>query len=182
MRELFYDVKMIMSFSTVMTVIILLIAVVWDIQSRRIPNWLTLPTLVLGVGYNAITGGLSGFVFSLFGMVAGFALFFLFYLAGGMGAGDVKLMAAIGSLLGPKDVLYAAAYTAIVGGVYAVILLIAIKENRKAFARYGLMGKTLVMTGHFAPIPRDEGMKTTPLCYGVAIAIGTLIVLAQRIL
>ena len=115
-------------------------------------------------------------------MVVGFGFFFLFYIAGGMGAGDVKLMAAIGSLLGPKDVLYAGAYTAIAGGVYAVILLVAIKENRKAFARYGLMAKALLTTGHFAPIPKDESVKTTPLCYGVAIAVGTIAVLVQRML
>jgi prepilin peptidase CpaA len=162
--------------------LVLIIAVVWDLRFRRIPNWLTLPVLVFGVGYHTITAGTTGLVFSLLGVAVGFGFFLLFYLAGGMGAGDVKLMAAIGSLLGPKDVLFAGAYTAIAGGVYAVILLIAIKENRKAFARYGLMAKALLTTGHFAPIPRDESVKTTPLCYGVAIAVGTIAVLVQRML
>jgi len=161
---------------------VLVIAVYHDLRFRRIPNWLTFPAMIAGIVYHTYAGGMSLLLWSLFGMLLGFAVFFGFYIIGGMGAGDVKLMAAIGSLLGPRDVLYAAAYTAIAGGVYALILIVAKKENRKAFARYGLMGKTLVMTGHFAPIPRDESMKTTPLCYGVAIAIGTLIVLVQRIL
>lgn len=162
------------------TSIPLCIAAIYDIRYRRIPNWLTLPTLVVGIGYHLITGGLSGFVFALLGTFVGFAVLFIPYLFGGMGAGDVKLMAAIGSLLGPWDVLFATAYTAIVGGIYAVILMVVRKDNRKAFARYGIMAKTFVMTGHFVTIPRDENIKTTPLCYGVAIAIGTLSVLIQR--
>ncbi|OPY83158.1 MAG: hypothetical protein A4E65_00673 [Syntrophorhabdus sp. PtaU1.Bin153] len=100
-----------------------------------------------------------------------------------MGAGDVKLMAAVGALLGtPKDALFASAYTALAGGVYAVILLIAQRHNREALAQYGLMAKTLVVTGHFTPIPKDKSNKATPLRYGVAIAVGTLVVLVQRIM
>ena len=166
----------------IVAIIALGIAVYYDLRFRRIPNWLTLSALVAGIGYHAITGGFAGLGLSLLGMAAGFGCFFLFYIAGGMGAGDVKLMAAIGSLIGPRDVLFAAAYTAIAGGVYALILIVAKKENRKALARYGIMAKALLTTGHFAPIPRDESMKTTPLCYGVAIAIGTLAVLVQRML
>ncbi len=97
-----------------------------------------------------------------------------------MGAGDVKLMAAIGALLGPRDILFAAAFTAIAGGAYAVILLAFLKRNRKALARYGAMAKGLALTGHFTSI--GEGEKTTPLRYGVAIGAGTLAVLAQRMM
>jgi prepilin peptidase CpaA len=163
-------------------IFILAISVAWDLCFRRIPNWLTLPAAVAGIGYHIITGGLTGLVFSLVGMAVGFGFFFLFYMMGGMGAGDVKLMAAIGSFLGARDVLYAGAYTAIAGGIYAVILILAIKENRKAFSRYGLMAKALITTGHFANIPRDKDVKTTPLCYGVAIAAGTIAVLVQKML
>lgn len=166
----------------IVIIIVLGIAVYYDLRFRRIPNWLTMSALVAGVGYHTIAGGFAGAGVSLLGMAAGFGCFFLFYIFGGMGAGDVKLMAAIGSLLGPRDVLFAAAFTAIAGGVYAVILIFAGKKNRKALARYGIMAKALVTTGHFAPIPRDETMKTTPLCYGVAIAAGTLAVLVQRVL
>jgi prepilin peptidase CpaA len=171
-----------MDISYGLIVIVLTVAVIWDIRFRRIPNWLTLPALVLGVGYHAITGGLSGFALSLLGMALGFGSFFLFYLVGGMGAGDVKLMAAIGAFLGPKDVLFAALYAAIAGGVYAVFLLVTQRTNRQALARYTLMAKGLISTGNFANIPKDEKEKTTPLCYGIAIAIGTLIVLVHRIL
>ena len=101
---------------------------------------------------------------------------------GGMGAGDVKLMAAIGSLFGPRDVLFAAAYTAIAGGVYALILMVMPKKKQGGAVPIWHHGESLLTTGHFAPYPRDESEKTTPLCYGVAIAVGTLIVLVQRML
>ena len=103
-------------------------------------------------------------------------------LIGGMGAGDVKLMAAIGALLGPKDVLFAALYTAIAGGVYAILLLVTQKRNRETLARWMLMVKSFVFTRHFVYIPGAESEKTTPLCYGVAIAIGTLVVMVQKII
>lgn len=119
---------------------------------------------------------------SFAGLLVGFCVFFIFYLLGGMGAGDIKLVAAIGALLGPKDVLFTALYTAIAGGIYAIILLFAQKDNRKALARYALMAKSFLFTGHFAYIPKDESEKTTHLRYGVAIATGTIIVLFQRML
>ena len=89
------------------------------------------------------------------GLLLGFAVFFVFYAIGGMGAGDVKLMAAIGAFLGPKDVLFAALYTAIAGGVYAILLLVTQKQNREALARWMLMVKSFVFTRHFNYIPGD---------------------------
>lgn len=161
---------------------VLAIAVSYDLRFRRIPNWLTFPAMIAGILYHGYVGGIPALSLSLGGLVVGFALFFIFYMVGGMGAGDVKLMAAIGSLLGPKDVVFAGLYTAIAGGVYAILLMVARKTNREALARYGLMAKSLVSTGHCAYIPQGENEKTTPLCYGVAIAAGTLVVLLQKVL
>lgn len=161
---------------------VLTIAVFFDLRFRRIPNWLTFPAMIAGLLYNTYFGGITGLLLSLGGLFVGFGVFIAFYMFGGMGAGDVKLMAAIGALLGPIDVLYAALYTAIAGGVYAIILLAANRRNRKALARCGLMGKSLLLTGQFAYIPQGENEKTTPLCYGVAIAVGTLIALLQKVL
>jgi len=74
---------------------ILIIAAITDFRSRIIPNWLTLPAIVGGLAYHAAVNGLSGFIFGLEGVLLGFALLILFYLAGGMGAGDVKLLGAV---------------------------------------------------------------------------------------
>lgn len=161
---------------------VLAISVFFDLRFRRIPNWLTFPAMVAGLLFNTYVGGVPGLLLSLGGLLIGFGVFIAFYMLGGMGAGDVKLMAAIGSLLGPKDVLYVALYTAIAGGVYAILLMVARKSNRKALERCALMGKTLLFTGHCAYVPQGENEKTTPLCYGVAIAVGTLVVLLQKVL
>lgn len=167
-------------FTIVLTV--LTIAVLFDLRFRRIPNWLTFPAMIAGLAFNTYIGGISGLLLSLGGLLVGFGVFIAFYMFGGMGAGDVKLMAAIGSLLGPKEVLYVALYTAIAGGIYAIVLMVSRKTNREALSRYGLMAKALISTGNCAYIPQGENEKTTPLCYGVAIAVGTFIVLVQKVL
>lgn len=92
------------------------------------------------------------------------------------------LMAAVGAFLGPRDVLLAALFTAIAGGVYAVTLLVVQKNNRKALGRLGAMAKGLLLTGRLVHIPAGGNEKATPLRYGVAIGIGTLAVLVQRII
>ena len=165
-----------------MVIAVISIGVAYDLRYRKIPNWLTFSAMVAGILFHGYLGGIPGLLLSLGGLLVGFAVFITFYMHGGMGAGDVKLMAAIGSLLGPKDVAFAALYTAIAGGIYAILLMVARKSNRKALARCALMGKTLLFTGHCAYIPEGENEKTTPLCYGVAIAAGTLVVLLQKVL
>ena len=77
---------------TLLTAIVISsIAAVTDIRSRRIPNWLTYSAILLGVGYHTIVNGPQGFFFGAGGLFLGLALLIVFYLAGGMGAGDVKL-------------------------------------------------------------------------------------------
>ena len=85
--------------------IVLLIAVISDIRLHKIPNWLTYPAMMGAIIYHTSTRGIGGFLYSVEGVGAGFAVLIIFYLMGGMGAGDVKLMGAVGGLLGPKGVL-----------------------------------------------------------------------------
>jgi prepilin peptidase CpaA len=92
----------------------------------------------------------------------------------GMGAGDVKLMGAVGAITGPKGVLIAALLSAIVGGVYALILLMFnIQYFKDLIKRTALILKSFLITRNVIPIPADEFEKRPKLCYGVAIAIGT---------
>jgi Flp pilus assembly protein protease CpaA len=76
-----------------------------DIAHRRIPNAITYPLAAFGLLYHFPAVGMNGLIFSLSGILAGAGLLLLFHLLGGMGAGDVKLMAAVGAILGPADVL-----------------------------------------------------------------------------
>ncbi|MDT8380549.1 MAG: A24 family peptidase, partial [Desulfotignum sp.] len=93
--------------------VVLVIAAYTDIASQKIPNVLTFPAMILGVGYHFITYGLPGLTFSLAGLSSGFALLILFYFMGGMGAGDVKLMAVVGAVLGVKGVFFSFLLTAL---------------------------------------------------------------------
>jgi len=154
---------------------ILIIAAITDIRSQRIPNMLTFTTMVLSLLYHIEGSGLHGLFFSLSGLALGLAFFVLPYLMGGMGAGDVKLLGAVGAALGPKGVFVAALCTALAGGVYAIaLILIKYKDCKGLVARYTTTLKIFAASGEIFTIPADENEKKPKLCYGVAIALGTL--------
>ena len=96
----------------------------FDLKERKIPNKITFTGILIGILFNIITGGWMGFMQSILGMFVGLAIFFLPFVMGGMGAGDVKLMGAIGALMGWRFSLVTALYSALVGGVMVLIYLI----------------------------------------------------------
>ena len=100
--------------------IVLAVATVTDLRSRRIPNWLVLPFLLAGFVVSSWSQGWHGMVQSLEGFGLGLLLYGLLFWLGGMGAGDVKLCAAIGVWIGPWQLFMALIVTALVGGVFAV--------------------------------------------------------------
>jgi len=93
-----------MDFIEIVLFIVLFIAIITDLSYRKIPNALTFPAMFCGVGVHIYSGGWGGLGFSTLGIVTGIGLLFVFYLFGMMGAGDVKLMGAVGSFLGPAGV------------------------------------------------------------------------------
>jgi prepilin peptidase CpaA len=153
----------------------LLTAVISDIRHQKIPNWLTITVLILAVSYNALVNGLSGFYFALEGACLGTVLLLIPYLMGGMGAGDAKLMGAIGGLLGPKGVFVAFLFTALIGGVYAIVIILLHGFVKHTLQRYGMMLKNFFLSGGLQYIPPAETEKKPKLRYGVAIALGTLL-------
>ncbi len=154
----------------------LLIAAIDDLRFRRIPNWLTYSTIMIAVIYHSIRNGFEGFLFSAEGIGVGIAVLIIPYLMEGMGAGDAKLMGAVGALLGPKGAFIAFLFTAIVGGIYALALLALHGSLKETGKRYGTMLRTFLFTKQFMymPSPADK-KKQVRLCYGLAIALGTLI-------
>jgi len=94
----------------------------------------------------------------------------------------VKLMAAVGSLLGPQGVFEAFLGTAVAGGIYALIILTAKGYLLDTLKRFGLMIKTFFMTKKFIYIPPSREEKAPLLCYGVAISLGTLASVAYRLI
>ena len=102
----------------------------------------------------------------------GLALLIMFYFMGMMGAGDVKLMGAVGSILGPAGVFNAFLFTAIVGGIYALIVLVYHGQIVGFMKRIAQSLKLSLITVRPTLVP-NEGKATPILCYGIAIAIGT---------
>ena len=91
-----------------------------DLWRRRISNWIPVSGVVAGLGWHVSQRGAMGLLSALGGMLGAFAIFLVFYLLGGMGGGDVKLMAAFGALLGPGGLVPLALGAAAIGGIWAL--------------------------------------------------------------
>jgi prepilin peptidase CpaA len=156
--------------------VLLLIAVVSDLSTRRIPNWLTFGAALAGVMIQWRLGAVSGVGFAVGGFVVGLACFLPSYLFGALGGGDVKLMAAAGCFLGPWATLVAALAATVAGGVLA-LGRIALRGGLPAWAmRYGTMLTALIATHRFcyvAPSPGEPAAERFP--YAVAIATGAVV-------
>jgi prepilin peptidase CpaA len=106
-------------------VLVGLAATIDDLARRRIANWIPAAALAGGFGWHIGQNGLwPGAGYALGGAAVGFGVFLIFYLLGGMGGGDVKLMAGFGALLGTTRLFEAALWTAGVGGVLALCVLL----------------------------------------------------------
>ena len=142
------------------------IALVTDLRSRRIPNWLTGSTLLIGLIANIYVAGVQGGLASLQGAALGLAILLPFYIFRTMGAGDVKLLAAFGAVLGPQMLIGVAVFASIVGGIQALFVL----------RRVGRLSLTVHQLVFMRVLPTRSGAKAP---YAVALASGLCIALAH---
>src|SRR4051794_23025176 len=105
--------------------LMVLAAAAFDIRSRMIPNWLTLGGMAAGLALNVALGGLAGLRWSGAGLLLGFGAYLCLYCLRAMGAGDVKLMGAVGSMAGPSAWFAIFLATAIAGGLMATALALS---------------------------------------------------------
>jgi Flp pilus assembly protein, protease CpaA len=154
------------------------VACIADVGWRRVPNVVTFGGAALALLIAAGTGGVSAFGLALAGCFVGLLLFLPLFALGGLGAGDVKLLAALGAWLGPRDVVYVALYGAIAGGVFAVVLAYSRGYLRTAFSNlYALLTFWRVaglrpmegLTLDAAPGPRLA--YTLPMSAGLAVTL-----------
>lgn len=178
------------------TILVVIAAAVVDSTRRRLPNWLTLGGAAVGLGLNLALYGLEGGVGSITGWLLGCALLFAPFLLGGLGAGDVKLLAAVGALKGASFVFMAFLYSALAGGLLAVALMLYRGELLPVLGRMGggfaraignlvryrnlpLGESLLAAAGGVSTVgPVAKAGRRATLPYGVAIAAGSLIALA----
>jgi prepilin peptidase CpaA len=166
---------MITHLPTIFIGLVLTIAAAIDLRSQRIPNLLTLPAILIGLVYYALSDGTSGLLFSLAGLAAGIGLLILPYLMGGMGAGDAKLMGAVGAFVGAHGVFISFLLTAVAGGFYALLLLVAKRRHFNGFLRSKLETlKTYILIRQYIPDAITEKKRRPRLCYGLAIALGSI--------
>jgi prepilin peptidase CpaA len=155
--------------------VMLVIAVYMELKEKRIPNWLTLSGMALGLLFGYMHGT-AAFWFSLGGLVIGFGFLFIFYVFGGLGGGDVKLMGAAGALLGADLIKPALVYTAFIGAFLAVMMVIW----RKDF--WTRIGRGLQPLAFWRKKGAEQSAPSSPIAvpYGVAIAVGCLLALIVK--
>lgn len=156
--------------STLLLLLILALAVVKDWRRNRIPNWLTYGSLLVGLLLQYLFLHVDGLMVGLKGAGVGLAVLLPFYLTGGMGAGDVKLMAAVGSYIGPMAALTSACFSLVAGGCVALYLILRSGELAGLYRRYVVMitARTLVPAE-----PGSVARRRFP--FSSAIAVGTLV-------
>jgi prepilin peptidase CpaA len=147
-------------------------AVITDVRSRRIPNWLTAGIAAAGLGI-AFGGGQVTPMQAALGMTIGLLLMLPGHVIGATGAGDVKLMAAVGSVVGTGSILPVFLYTALAGGVLAIAVAV----------RRGRLQQTVFDTTRLVTAPAgartaiESSGRANRFAYGPAIAAGTFIAL-----
>jgi prepilin peptidase CpaA len=157
--------------------ILVAIAAVFDIRYRRIPNWLVLAGIIVGLAWNVYSSGWSGLLRASEGLGLGFILYFPLYLIRARGAGDVKLLAAVGAIAGPLNCFWIFLLTAILGGIIALLLLIFRSRVRQTFFNVGWIIRDLLhlqapwRSSDELDVTTNQGMR---LPHGAMIAVGAL--------
>jgi len=150
---------------------ILALAAYIDWKEHRVPNWLTFTACGFGLAYHALVGGVEGLESAILGAAAGLATLIVPYALKGMGAGDVKLMAAVGAWVGAEVTFHAFLWIAVCGGLMGAWSILRSKEAKERLRTAVLAGKNLITLNEL-----DAGAQKAPakilLPYGVPIAFG----------
>ncbi|MCD4825250.1 MAG: prepilin peptidase [Phycisphaerae bacterium] len=166
--------------------VVLVVAAVTDVRRGKIYNWTTYPAIVIGLVGHLCMGGLTGtagesdrpgamgLLGALAGLAAGFGPLLLAWLAGGIGGGDAKIMAAVGSLTGWRFALTAIFYGFAVAAIMAIFILLRRRIVRETLSRVGWFLWLLLVRAK----PGDPATEKSPrLPFGLALCIGSFIAL-----
>jgi prepilin peptidase CpaA len=170
-----------MSIAEGFAVALALVACLFDVSTSRIPNKLTFTTAALAILFHVVAPAGAGLSHAALGLLVGLLVFFPLFALGAMGAGDVKLMAAVGAWIGAGSIVYVALYGSVAGGVFAAIVAL-----RRGYLKQALTNVKMLLTFWWV-----EGIKPFPaltleskdslrLPYALAIATGLAVTLWQR--
>ena len=153
---------------------------VMDWRYRRIPNWLTVPGLVAGIAVNTVASGWNGARASLLGAGLGLLILLPFVLIRALGAGDWKLVGAIGACLGPSRLVAVLIGSMLVAGVMALVLIVYKGRLRQSLGNMGRMLQafvTLHLPGAEVSLDNPDSVK---IPFGVAVAFTVLLFGVRR--
>ena len=155
----------------------LIVAAVIDGLKLKVPNWITFPMILSGWVYATVTFGWQGLGASLLGTAVGLGLLLPAYAIGGMGAGDVKLLAGVGAWMGTITTIYAFCVSALVGGVIAVAMVLyrrAWEKHRDQF--WAILNEVTTIRDPelLSAIAAERKKSMLLLPYGIPIALGSI--------
>jgi prepilin peptidase CpaA len=151
-----------------------------DWRSRRIPNWLTVSAAVVGIGANSIIGGWHGAVTALEGLGLGLVLLFPFVIVRALGAGDWKLVGAMGGFLGPRQLLAVLVGALLVSGVMALALVIYKGRLGQTMRNIGRLLVAFASGRPGDPTISLDNPDAAKVPFGVAFAVAVILYLGQR--
>lgn len=154
-----------------------------DIAERRVPNWLNLALIVTGFAAQIAFFGWSGASAGMLGLLTGFGLLIIPWTMHAMGAGDVKLMAAIGVWFGPTLTFYSFSLGAVLGGITAVVMILSARRLGAACANMAIIlekcTSRATIFSEYGSV-KSFGSSGQLLPYGVPLTAGTLVILAAK--
>lgn len=156
---------------------ILILAAWIDGRELKVPNWITFPMILSGLVYQTYVGGVEGFGAGILGMCVGLLTLLPLYAVGGMGAGDVKLMAGIGAWVGWEITFAAFCVSVVVGAIMAVIMVLSKKKMSHHYQQFLLiLSEWMVIKNPYelSKIAAERKPRMMLLPYGIPICIGTI--------
>lgn len=157
--------------------VILIVAAYIDGKELRVPNWITFPMVLSGLAANTWMHGWAGLSSALIGMCVGLLTLLPLYSVGGMGAGDVKLMAGIGAWLGGWVTVYAFVVSAVIGGLMAIVMAVSSGKLRKHYENFFMIMfefKQVKNPRELSVIAAERKSSMLLLPYGIPICIGSI--------
>lgn len=157
--------------------VVLVVAAVIDGYKLKVPNWITFPMIISGWIYSGVAFEWEGLGYSLLGTVVGLGLLLPLYAVGGMGAGDVKLLAGVGAWVWSTTTFYAFCLSAVVGGAIALAMVLYRRswaKHRDNFLTIAQEMVTIRDPSQLAQIAAERKSSMLLLPYGIPIAIGSI--------
>lgn len=157
--------------------LVLIVAAVIDGIRLKVPNWLTFPMIIGGWLYSVATFGWEGLLWSITGTLVGLALLLPAYAIGGMGAGDVKLLAGVGAWVHATHTFHSFCVSALVGAVIALVMVVSLRSWRQHWNQFWIIAAELCTIrdpNELSAIAAKRKNSMLLLPYGIPIAIGTI--------